>query len=265
MRKPLLAFCGMCFMLLSSCVIAVVDYSGMPAGIPKAELHRTLSFSAGGTISLENTNGDIEIRGWEREEVEIWVEQERGLPPRSVRFYARGRTEPKIHIEKTEKFMKIQTPFSTGDKDVSLFHYIVRVPHSVNFREIVNQAGNVSVFDVYGKMSLELEEGDIKITNFSGSLKVYVSRGDIRAELLDLREEDEVRMTSRQGDIILSLEESVSARVEADAPNGRVSSEFDVGQPLPAQKIAGQIGEGQAFILLSAQNGDIRIDRQAKR
>ena len=60
-------------LFISSCVVAVVDYSG-PSGIrPMTEFHKAVSLNSGGTLSLENINGDIEILGWERNEVEIFA------------------------------------------------------------------------------------------------------------------------------------------------------------------------------------------------
>jgi hypothetical protein len=90
---------------------------------------------------------------------------------------------------------------------------------------------------------------------------IALGSGSVEAELLDIRPEDEVRIKTEQGDIMLYLEPGVEAQVEADAPDGEVSSDFDLKQPLPAKTVSVRLGEGKASILLSALHGVIKIKK----
>jgi len=62
-----------------------------------------------------------------------------------------------------------------------------------------------------------------------------------------------------RGDIVLFLEPDAAAQLMAEAPAGAVSSEIDLGQPLPARKVTARMAEGQATIELTAVQGDIKI------
>jgi hypothetical protein len=106
---------------------------------------------------------------------------------------------------------------------------------------------------------LDADEGEIKISNYSGSLDVRLGSGAVEAELLDLRPKDSVRIKVERGDIVLLLEPDVAAQLIADAPAGNIFSELELGQSLPAKKVSAKLGDGQASIELTAGEGDIRI------
>jgi len=248
---------------LSSCIVAVVDYSESGTVFPKKEFHKSVSFKPGGTISLDNSNGDIEISGWEQNEVELFANEVKSIPyQRKVRIYGVSYSEPKIDFEKLdEDFIKIKTRSSGRDRENSVFNCLLNVPHSINLEDIRNRRGNISISDLYGKAVLGLKEGDLRVENFSGSLEASVGIGSVQAELLDLRNEDEIKIMTTQGDITLYLQPEVNAQVEASASSGEISSEFDLKQALPSKKITAQIGQGGASLSISTLNGNIKIEK----
>lgn len=246
---------------LNSCVVAVVDYSVSGRFPLQRTFQRSISMKPGGTISLENRSGNIEIRGWNREKLEIFAEEAGSFPvERKVRVYGLGFGEPKISFKSYDDFVEIRTQFPRDD-EAPPTHFSLKVPHHVNFKEVVNGRGDISISDIYGQVVLDLEEGEISVENFSGSLEISLDRGNIRVELLDLREEDEIEIFLKEGDILLELEQDVRAQVEAEAPEGNISSDFDWIQPLPAKKVSAQVGEKGARIFLAALHGDINIKK----
>jgi hypothetical protein len=140
----------------------------------------------------------------------------------------------------------------------------LKVPQSVHLESIRNGRGRIVVSDVYGRALLEAEEGEIRVANCSGSLDIRLGAGRVEAEMLDLRPEDTIRVKVERGDIVLSLEPEAAAQVIAEAPEGSVSSELDLGQPLPAKKVSAKLGAGQASIELTADRGDIKIRKVDK-
>ncbi len=79
-------------------------------------------------------------------------------------------------------------------------------------------------------------------------------------ELYDLRIEDEILVTTEDGDITVYLQPEIEARVEARVAKGNISSEFDLQVPLPANEVSGQIkGEKGAYLSLNTSAGDIQI------
>ena len=68
---------------------------------PRNEFHQVIALDPGGSISLDNASGDIEIRGWDKNEVEITAEDDwnRAYGRRSW-FSGRGGTSgPKVVVD----------------------------------------------------------------------------------------------------------------------------------------------------------------------
>jgi len=244
--------------LFPSCVLNLVDYAG--PSVPRNAFHETYSLQPGGTVQVINTEGNIEIRGWEHDEVEITAQAEYSpsfRPGLTISSWSLPR--PRIQVERFENFIKIKSPTVGEGEGPGPIHYILNVPKSINLNEIRNKRGAITVTDVFGKTVIDLGEGSLRVENFSGSLDATVDLGEVEAELLDLREEDEIRITTRRGDITIYLQPEVDARLEASAPQGSVDCDFDLGPVLSANEISGAIGAGKTPILLSALSGDIAV------
>jgi hypothetical protein len=249
------------FLLSISCVVALVDYPGVSPRYPTEQFQRSVPLKLGGTLSLINGDGPIEIYGWDREEVEIFAENvSPGWQQRRIRVFSRGHFKPRVEVDTFEDFVKIKTLLPADETIQHVVRYELNVPQSVILKEVVGRRGDVRIADLYGEAFIELEEGEVKVENFSGSLTVTVVRGSVILELLDLRSADEIRVTIDEGDITVYLQPEAEARVVARAPYGSISSEFDLPVPLPANEVSGQIGgkEG-AFLSLEASSGDIQI------
>lgn len=249
------------FSFLSSCIIAVVDYADSTGISPGEEFHRILPLEFGGTLSLENINGDIEIYGWDKNEMEVLAEKLSPYPyKRRVHLFQWGYSLPKIDIDKFEDFIKIRTRTASG-RETDVVNYYINVPQSIRLKDIIAGEGNVLISDLYGEVYVELRNGDIEIDNFSGSLTASVIKGSIRTSLYDLRREDEIIITTEQGDIIVYLQPEVNVRIEVSTPNGDIFSEFDFGKSLLTEKVSTEIGENGAFLSLTTLNGDIRMKK----
>lgn len=245
----------------ASCVVAVVD-GRYPerSWYPKSEFHKTLDLKSGGTLSLENANGNVKIQGWDEEKVEITaVEKRGGARSPGFHFYSARQLELNIQVQSSEDLIRIKTPTADKEYEFRLIHYDLRVPRSIKLKDIRNGQGDIQISNVFGSAQIGQEEGDITLKNFSGSVDITLESGSVVAELLDVRPEDEVRIKIEQGDIILYLEPGVEAQLEANAPEGDIFSDLDLQQPLPAKQVSTKLGEGKAAILLTALRGDIKI------
>ncbi len=245
--------------LAASCVM-VMDPGRGETWPANPEFRRTVDFAAGGTVGIEHTLGNVVITGRDGDSVEVVAT---GRPDESsdgrVRVYTAADLEPSIDVRKAGGGLRIRTkslggPWSSGGLD-----YAIRLPRSVNLDPVRLEKGDVSVSGVYGRLTVELGTGSLKVENFSGPLKASIGSGQADIELLDVRAEDIVQVTVEEGDIVLRLEPGAGVRVEAEAPRGEVTSDFDFGRPLPARTLAGRLGSGEAQVVLKALRGNIRV------
>jgi hypothetical protein len=246
------------FLTTGACIIAVVDYPG-DREFPSETTTNVYEFQEGGDLILENMDGDIFIEGWDRDEVELVLEK--FFNPRSGRLGIYGRRDfvPEVDVEETEGLLRIRT--RSREMEMGSVNFIMKVPHSINLRRIISREGYISVSGIYGKSVLEVIKGDVAVENYSGSLSVFVEEGSIEAELLDLRDSDDINLSAGRGDITIRLLEEVKAFVEASVSGGEIVSDFEYEKQEPFDRAAFQIGEGGPGIRLSTLDGSVFIHR----
>jgi hypothetical protein len=237
----------------TACLIVLDDTTTDPSGT-RTELHRIVAFKPGGTLALRNLDGDVEIRGWDREEIEITVESD-GRRPRG-RWSVLGSGRPRFDVEETSGRLSVRTRWEGNDSDVYPVHCFMNVPRSIVLEEVATQRGNVLVAGVYGRAKVSVLDGDLTVENYSGGLEAMVSRGRIRAEILDLRKEDAVRLIVRTGDISLALEPGANARVQAESSAGVVGDAAPAGAGKSADF---KLGAGAASITIKAPAGRVEV------
>lgn len=246
----------------SSCLI--MDLPWYTEGGYQGEFEKIVNLEPGGTVVLDNPAGDVEIRGWDRNEVEISARQEGGSTMHWGLFSGSTlRTQPRVSVETANNTVTIKS-FASKDRDIQpIVRYEISVPESVKLKDIHIGKGSLTVGDVYGEMAVSIDDGDLIVENYSGSFDAQLGLGSVEAEALDLRNEDRVKVTVRAGDINLSLEKNVGVKLEATTEAGEISSDFDLKAALPLRKVEAQIGSGQALITLRTLKGNIRLKKIA--
>jgi hypothetical protein len=262
MKKTMVLGCAAAaaVLALGACIFPIFWPDTEPSDGRFGAFTRTVALEPGGTIQLENVLGDIEIRGWDKSEVEITAEEDWNIPFRG-RIWVPGRRigTADIEVETADRNVKIRARLPEREREIRSLHFSLMVPRSVNLDMIRAQEGDVTISDIYGKVRVEVERGRVQVENFSGSLDLAVGRGSVEAEVLDVRPDDVLKIVARDGDISLLLPDDAAVRVEA-AAGGAVTSEFDLGRELPARKVEGRVGTAEgAALTLSAPQGNVRL------
>jgi hypothetical protein len=266
MRRRLLSNTVMAAALVfSAACIMVVDPldpdAPGSARIPTRAFEKTLDFAPGGTLSVSHAVGSVRIAGWDREAVEIVASGGRDAFGKDGHIRIMGPWDPgqQVEVEETETGIDIRTTLSRTSREPRPLDYTIRVPASVNLEAVRLERGEVAVADLYGRVGIEVGEGAVTVRNFSGPLTVSIGAGPADVEILDVRPADAVDITARKGDIVLRLEPGASVRIEAEAPQGEITSDFDLGPELPVKTLSAALGEGAASVTLRAPEGNIRI------
>ena len=227
-----------------------------------AEFHQVVSLEPGATVRLDCAVGDVEIQGGDRTEVEVSARQEGG-PSYTWSWFSGWsvRPAPRVSVEAADNVVTIKTVASEDPDLQPKVHFLLLVPESVKLKDIHLGRGSLTVADVYGELATTLGEGDLTVENYSGSIEATVDSGSIEAEVLDLRDEDKIVLTVREGDIGLALEENVGAKLEASAEAGEITGGFDFKAAAAANSVSVQLGTGKAMITLKALKGDIEVKK----
>ncbi len=261
-RLPFILSLLIFFPFMNSCMVTFGDFPGYSAPWYSVGDYESLDLKMGGTLSLENIDGNIDISGWDKDRVKVYAEKRTPFSSdRRVIWQPIGRFIPKIDIDQIEDFVKIKTlPTERNDNRFSV-DYFLNVPQHIQLRDIVARRGDIIISDLYGEAFIELEEGEIKVDNFSGSLHVSLGVGSVETSLLDLRQEDEIRISAEEGDIIVYLQKDVQAQIEASTLEGKVTNEFNPDEGPSTNKISFIISEEGAYISLVTSKGNILIKK----
>lgn len=247
--------------VLSAACIMVMDPEQTTSWRPRGEFRRTVEFTAGGTLALENGSGNVEITGWDKDAVEVVAQGASAEPgeKRKVRAYGFWEIKPDVEIKQADGRLSIRTRPFDGPGDLPAVDYTIRVPNSIILSAIRMGEGDLTVSDVFGRIEASLDRGGLAVSNFSGSVDLSIGTGSADVEILDVRDQDTIAISSRVGDIVLRLGAGTGARVEAEAPRGEVSTDLDLGAKTPAPSVSGRIGPGGAAVTLKASDGRIKI------
>ncbi len=260
-KKAFQALAVLTFTALAASCVMLVNPEQAPSWQPGAEFRRTMDFQAGGTVTVEHTLGDIEIKGWDNDSVEVVATGKPGEPGHGGKIHidTAEDLEPSVDIREADGVLRIRTRSLGGPWVPIGLDYSIKVPRSVNLKGITLDKGDVALSDIYGEVEVAISEGHLTVKNFSGSLKASIETGQADVELLDVRKGDAVELTVQKGDISIRLEAGTSARLEAEASGGEITSDHDLGVKLPARAFTTQLGSGGARIKLTALRGNIKV------
>jgi hypothetical protein len=240
----------------TSFITAVMILGGCSpmAGFDQAteDFHFSYALQPGGQLGLTNTNGSVEITGWDRSSIDVSGTK---YGPDSNRL-----KDIKVNVSASGKNATITTDIPRGDWHGSYgVRYRIRVPRNIALRQIETTNGAVTAEDLSGgghikstngKLSLtylvgdyraETTNGAIEIENCSGLQIADTTNGGVRGHLkegaleanstngaLDItvdkpRDNKPIKMTTTNGSLALALAEFHSNAVRVGTTHGSVN------------------------------------------
>jgi DUF4097 and DUF4098 domain-containing protein YvlB len=226
-----------------------------PAFAVEKTFEATYPLSSGGSFSLTNVNGSVEIRGWDREEVQ-------------VRAVKRSRTDPaeesrvKIEVEANPGSVAVITRYPEADPVDVTVEYTIRVPARLRLTNIQTVNGDIRVRDLETGGELRTVNGDLEVLNGAGYVAARTTNGNVRLELAHIGDGSHpIRVETVNGSVALEVPASVNADLHAQSLNGDFQSDL----PMEVQATSGRaevrarLGRGGAPLVLRTVNGGIRI------
>ena len=204
------------------------------------EFHRTVSLPANGRVSLENVNGNAEITGWDRNEVQIdAVKQARDQ---------QRLDEARIEVETGSDSVKIRTeyPHNHTNNNPASVHYTLHVPQNARLDRISLVNGSLTVQKVTGEVDASLVNGKARISDLAGQANISSVNGAIEANYASLNNVREIKLKSVNGSVQLGLPPSPNADVKASTVTGGIKSDFPltVQGSFAGHNISGTLGSG---------------------
>lgn len=252
-RKLLLIF--LLSFSVTGCLVVGADHREQEV------VEKTMALEPGGLIKLTNTNGKIEVRSWNRPEVQMVATKRASGNNREDALEHLKDTQ--IEIDESAGRIEIRTKiprnrgwFNSGGASVS---YELTVPESVDL-DMKSTNGRIVIQDIRGRVRAGTTNGKLELSGIRGSFDIGTTNGSIEAELLEHDGRDDVEASTTNGGVRITLPSDIHADLSVRTTNGRVRTDFPVDVTSRGRRIDEKLNGGGPRISISTTNGSVRID-----
>ena len=222
----------------------------------KEESTRTYPLSAKGQISLQNVNGGVEIRVWDRAEVELQVtktaKNQEDLDAVTIEINA----EPD-RLQISTKYPEHKGWNFRKGSSTQVF-YKLSIPKNARLEDIADVNGYVDLRGVEGKVKASTVNGAIKAAGLASQASLSTVNGSLTAEFQRL-DDGEVTLSSVNGAVHLSLPKAANAALSCTTVNGRIHADFPTDAGRVRKQLKTTLGNGSAKVHASTVNGGIQV------
>jgi DUF4097 and DUF4098 domain-containing protein YvlB len=249
-------------------VPSTVDSSavgGDPSEEVREEFHQTYPLSATGRVGLENINGGVQIKVWDRAAVQLDA---------TKKAYRKERlAEAKIEVNSTEDNLHIKTEypdwnqnFRSGNErydNPATVEYVLTIPRTAILDSIELVNGSIDIDGVEGSVKASSINGPVTARGLRGDVKLSTINGPLQAVITQLDEAHPISLGSVNGSVNLVIPSDSNASVRAGTVHGGITNDFGLrvkhGEYV-GHSLDGQIGNGGARIKLGNVNGGITLN-----
>lgn len=217
----------------------------------------------GGSLSVENINGEISIKAGSGNTVRITAHKKANDDE-----YLEGL---EIHISADDDRIRIRTEhpnrdggwfgFNKGSGSVS---YEITAPADTRLDSIDTVNGEIEIEGIAGDVNADTTNGGINVTGLRGNFNGDTVNGSIDATFETLGGNQRVVADTVNGRITLRLPADASAEIDAGTVNGGIDADdfgLAVEKGFLGRDLEGEIGGGEARVNLGTVNGRIRISK----
>jgi hypothetical protein len=231
----------------------------------REEFHQTYPLSASGRVSVENLNGGVQIKVWDRAAVQVDAVK---------RAYKRERlNEAKIDVNSSEENIRIKTEYPDQNQtfnsdergryeNPAIVDYTLTVPRQAVLESIELINGPIDIEGVEGSVKASSINGRVTARGLLGEARLSTINGPLQVTFTRLDDAKTISLQSINGPVTLIIPSDSNAMVRASTVHGGISNDFGLvvkdGEYV-GHDLAGQIGTGGPRIKLGNVNGPIRI------
>lgn len=240
------------------CVIA------QPGQELREEFHQTYPLSATGRVSLENINGGVQIKAWDRAAVQVDAIKKAYKPHRLA--------EAQVQVNATEESIRIKTEYPNENQNFrnderrydnpAIVEYTVTVPRKAMLDSVELVNGSLDIEGVEGSVKASSINGRVNARGLAGDARLSTVNGELQATFTQLDESKPINLASVNGSVTLIIPSNANASIRAGTVHGSISSDFGLkikhGEYV-GHSMDGQIGTGGPRIKLGNVNGQIRV------
>ncbi|HEX2203347.1 MAG TPA: DUF4097 family beta strand repeat-containing protein [Longimicrobium sp.] len=145
---------------------------------------------------------------------------------------------------------------SSGNGDVRVGSGAARVNASTG-------NGDVAVDGARAAVDVSTGNGRVTVSTAAGPVEASTGNGEIAVSMASVRGDGDMRFSSGNGSVTLTLPAGFGAELDASTGNGRIESDFPIRTSgrLTGQRVRGTLGDGGRNLRISTGNGRITLRR----
>jgi DUF4097 and DUF4098 domain-containing protein YvlB len=260
---------------------------------------QTVPVQRGSRLDVNNFAGEVVVRTWEKDAVRVEAShsdretvdvrnngsvvsvrtRSRLGAPRSMDFRVTVPAWMRLDIRGT--YLDVTVEGTQGDVVAETVRGDIRVRGGAGFVSLKSVEGMVTLDGARGRISVSSVNEAVRVSETSGEVTAETVNGGITMERMDaasvdaatvngavvytgsLAKDGRYRMSSHNGDVVVTIPGSSNATVTARTYNGTFSSTFPTGEAdlKRTRRITFTIGSGSAQLDLESFSGSIRVRR----
>ena len=238
----------------------------------KEEIRKTLKFTGSEQrrIYVDNTDGAIDVVGYDGNDVELVVHREIRAESKNKIEEAKRDVTLDIKEEPSKILLYVDAPWRRSDGSINYRGYRyygyevthefeLRVPKRCNlYLRTVNQ-GTVTVKDVEGEFEVKNVNAGIEMTNIAGPAKVSTVNGPIKISF-NQNPSSESSFKTVNGKIEVEFRSGLSADLNLKTFNGQVYTDFEISD-LPRQVVSTEKTRGRKRIYRRGDSFAARVGK----
>ena len=216
----------------------------------KDSIVKSFSVNPKGTLSVDVSGADIDLKTWDKNEVNVVVQRkgsERALENYKISFES---TKDNVTIKSENKNKR---NFLNFGNNLSI-EFTIFIPKEF-YPDVKTSGGDISITDVFSNSNLRTSGGDVNVFNSTGNIEIKTSGGDIKIS----SNKGNIKASTSGGDMVFK---GVTGNVDATTSGGDIVFK-EIKGSVYASTSGGDIeveiiGENKG-VSLSTSGGDIEL------
>jgi DUF4097 and DUF4098 domain-containing protein YvlB len=247
--------------VLFAALIAVATSASADRFSAVDRFNRELPIFIGGTLKLDNQDGDIDIIGTDEPRLNVTIERTiRGMDDSAVN---EGKQMALVSFTGDDRARHVRTwisPLASG-RWAANFQYVVKVPRTVNVIVSSNASNRIRVADMRGTVRITNRNGGILLERVSGTVIVESVNGNILFHAPD-EVGGNIQLTTINGTVEVHAPTDAAFRWVAEAVKGDIRTSFPVQGDFRENTFRGVVkNPGRATILMRTLLGNVTLLR----
>lgn len=247
--------------LLALVASAACEVDFVPRAEAREEWKKSYPIEAGGSLTLENTNGKMVVRPHDGSTIEIVATRiaKAGSDEEAKKLLAEMRMDETVSGSSV-RISSRQSRVNFGGRQYQV-NYEVRAPAGIAL-ELSATNGTIDVSDWEGRVEMSATNGSLEGRGLKGEVEASTTNGKIDVGMAALAERG-VNLETTNGRVSVEVPKDTKGRVVARVTNGRISVEGLNVEPSPSntrRRYEGALnGGGGPTVSVETTNGTVTV------